>query len=334
MFRDEIGSEFWDVPLNPQTGYLFHNKNLRWFLSGRIALYAIIEDILSSRRLENIYLPSWCCESMVLPFIENGVKVKFYPVYMKDKVFTVDFPENGDAILVMDYFGYNCDYKFSGFNGIVIHDITHSIPRGPDTYGDYVFGSMRKWFGIATGGFAVKQATDWQTTLPQKSDEIYIGLRNKAFEQKKNYISGSSDNRDYLQTFNRAEDYLDKLHDVFAADITDINIVNSIDFDFIAKKRKENAAYLIENLADLVVFKTVGQFDVPLFVPILVNNRDQLRRSFIDNKIYCPVHWPKFRLLECDAKCVEIYDSEISLICDQRYSIQDMQTIIEIIKGS
>lgn len=333
MFRDEIGSEFWDVPLKSDICNIFDSDELRWFLSGRIALKAIIADILKTRNFNFVYLPSWCCESMVLPFTENGVKVKFYPVYISDGVLTVDFPATGDAILVMDYFGYNCDFQFSEFSGIVIHDVTHSVPCGLNTYGDYIFGSLRKWFGIATGGFAVKRNAPWLTILPDKSDDFYVGLRNKAFKEKKSYIFGQSDNKYYLQIFNKAEEYLDNLHGVFAADATDINFVNNIDFDFITKKRRENASCLIENLADSALFKTIGQVDVPLFVPIIVNNREQLRCRFIENKIFCPVHWPKFKSLDCDAKCADLYDSEISLICDQRYSIQDMQKIIEIIKG-
>ena len=62
-----------------------------------------------------------------------------------------------------------------------------------------------------------------------------------------------------------------------------------------------------------------------MFVPIIVPNgkRDALRRHLIRNEIYCPVHWPR------PEGCVSnLYDGELSLICDQRYGIEDMDRLI------
>ena len=69
--------------------------------------------------------------------------------------------------------------------------------------------------------------------------------------------------------------------------------------------------------------------DTPIFLPIFMETkeRDGLRKHLIEMGIYCPVHWPKPEGCESN-----IYDLELSLICDQRYGIEDMKRIVSVIK--
>ena len=55
--------------------------------------------------------------------------------------------------------------------------------------------------------------------------------------------------------------------------------------------------------------------------------RDNLRKYLIDRGIYCPIHWP-----EVMGTSAGIRENELSLICDQRYSEDDMRAIIETIR--
>ena len=92
--------------------------------------------------------------------------------------------------------------------------------------------------------------------------------------------------------------------------------------------RQENARVLYEGLGNRVKFMfPVENMDCPLFVPILLPNRNEVRAHLTKNEIYCPVHWPKPE--GCDSN---IYDLELSLICDQRYGIEDMERIVSVIK--
>ena len=67
---------------------------------------------------------------------------------------------------------------------------------------------------------------------------------------------------------------------------------------------------------------------VPLFIPIYVNNRDEVRRAMFDAGIFCPVHWPNQQTEHAKA----IAQHELSLIIDQRYDEADMNRIVEIIE--
>ena len=67
--------------------------------------------------------------------------------------------------------------------------------------------------------------------------------------------------------------------------------------------------------------------DCLLFVPIILNNkiRDNLRDFLIKNKVYLPIHWPQ------EEKINNIFDKELSLICDQRYSTFQIQQYLDLI---
>ena len=81
--RQEIGSEFWDIPLSTSENSVF-GDDTAWFLSGRSALEAIIADIKKQRNVRRAWLPSWCCDSMILPFVKNEINVQFYPTIIWD----------------------------------------------------------------------------------------------------------------------------------------------------------------------------------------------------------------------------------------------------------
>ena len=69
----EIGSEFWDVPIVEKQNSLFPEFT-QWYLSGRSALQAIIKEL---KDCHIVAMPSWCCDSMIKPFVDVGIKVHF-----------------------------------------------------------------------------------------------------------------------------------------------------------------------------------------------------------------------------------------------------------------
>lgn len=326
----EIGSEFWDVPLTKNVNSVVPNDCL-WFLSGRYALQHILKTIKKENDIKKAAVPSWCCDSMIKPFLLQNIEVEFYPVYLRNSELVQEIPENAQIILVMDYFGFSSNKDYSNYPGIVIRDLTHSLFIKNYNDADYYFGSFRKWCGIWTGGFAwsLKHKLD---AVESEASINYVGLRKKAMELKADYISGIASEKTFLNLFGQAEDILDELDVVQCASDRDIDLIKRIDTDFIKQARRNNAQILIEELRDITLFGELKDEDCPLFVPIIVENRDKLRKKLIDNNIYCPVHWPVSQLHTLTEKTELIYNKEISLICDQRYSENDMRFISKIIR--
>ena len=166
-------------------------------------------------------MPSWCCDSIIVPFIQNGITVSFY------NPFKQLMGINTDALVIMDYFGYEGHNRIEGYNGITIRDVTHSIFTTQHTDADYYFGSLRKWAGFASGGYA------WGFINPityEGYNQEYTNCRHYAMELKKQYISALTGHIDalgekeiFLACFSRAEEQLNngKIEHADANDIFD-----------------------------------------------------------------------------------------------------------------
>lgn len=328
----EIGSEFWDVPVTEKKNALF-NEKVNWYLSGRIALRAIIQDIKSKAEIHTVAIPSWCCHTMVEPFVEAGIEVSLYPVYYQNGlVQEIDYTK--DLLFVMDYFGYSGRQpNLSGYQGIIIRDMTHSIFSALYSDADYYFGSLRKWCGVWTGGYA--WAGDGHGLFTGSLDDLgYTELRAKAMQLKNNYIYGLGiKDKDYLRIYDEAEARLGCVGICSGAD-RDIDLIQRIDVERIRKRRSQNAKVLRDSFTDWLIFQEMKDTDCPMFVPVFVpgGKRDELREYLIQHEIYCPVHWTVSEYHKIDERAGHIYRNELSLVCDQRYKEEDMYRMIEIIR--
>jgi len=331
----EIGSEFWSVPQTVAQTDLFPD-NTAWFQSGRSALACILDELLVRHHIRSAALPSWCCDSMILPFLERRIDVQFYPVYVdRDGMLVQDYRSlQTDMTLVMEYFGYH-SRTLSQPCGVVIRDVTHSLltdynESPPDDDTAYRFGSLRKWCGVYTGGFAWSKDPSAFPADAQPVDEQYISLRKAAMHQKKQYIDGASSDRSYLSVFAQAEERLDR-SDRHGADPRDIEAARHLDVPSVIKRRRENASILLNAVSSLAIFPEIGETECPLFVPIRVphGRRDALRAHLIEQKIFCPVHWPVSEYHSLTEQTADIYRQELSLVCDQRYTAQDMERFAE-----
>lgn len=325
----EIGSEFWDVPISNHKCNLFP-ENTQWFLSGRSALQAIIKEL---RGVRSVSLPSWCCDSMIKPFVSAGIEVLFYPVYWQ-KGLVQEIGLNSDVLLLIDYFGYSSPFPDLGnYKGIIIRDVTHSIFSSVYTDADYYFGSLRKWCGVWTGGYAWTK-DGHLLTMEHEEGLGYIPLRERAMQLKNSYIHGwGVSDKAYLGMFENAEEALERAG-IAPADYRDVELAKRIDVEFIICRRRENAEVLRAAFPDWLIFPELSLADTPMFVPVLVpgKKRDVLRRHLIEHEIYCPIHWPVSELHRVDSRALFIYDNELSLVCDQRYTKDDMNRMVESIK--
>lgn len=332
----EIGSDFWDVSTINNAHSLF-STSVQWFLSGRVALQAIIKGLKGKK---TVAIPSWCCDSMVKPFTDGGMEVRFYPVYYRNGLIQ-DIHLNCDILLVMDYFGYTgTKVDLSCYDGIVIRDVTHSFFSKTYSDADYYFGSLRKWCGVWTGGYAWTDNNRQMLTSSDGNDNGYTNLRKIAMKLKSCYINKTQDDngnlikdKSYLSIYNEAEEILENV-DIASASERDIVLAHKLDVDYIKTQRRTNAQILMHEFAEQTMFSTLNKDDCPLFVPVLVpyGKRDELRRYLIQHDIYCPVHWPISNYHVLDEKTKVIYDNELSLVCDQRYTEEDMYRIVDTIK--
>lgn len=344
----ELGSEFWAVPKSEKQNNLLCG-NLRHTLSGRTALELIAADLKAERGAKSIYMPAYCCDSMIEPFKKQGYEIKLYAVEPYSKtVHRQVFTDHGcDAILLLDYFGFESEEtavfammeKLRG-TAVIVDRVQSAFSETKALeYADYTVTSWRKWF-FSNAAEAEKKCGEWLVNPPKKINERYISLRKEAARLKADYMAKGGNKAAFLNMFREAEELLDEDYSEYAADAESLEQLMTVDTDFIISRRRENAALIYDELEKLPtetirpLYAQMGESAVPLFVPVLVKPevRAQLRQHLIKNEVYCPIHWPSEL-----GGANKLYDGELSLICDQRYGAEDikrqMTLISEFING-
>ncbi len=344
MGRTELGSEFWQA----ERGGVFHLEG-QLYLSGRAALAAILEHLYASG-VRSACLPDYCCESMIEPFVRLGFTIGFYSVLHKDGTLqlALDMTDGYDVVFLVDYFGFMaeampkliaaCHRKKQKVLLDRTHDLFAAMPQNGGA--DYTFGSVRKWTGV-DAGFAVcadgSALPDWSLT---EAGSRYLALRKQARACKHGFVqTGYTDEtarQQQLSQFGCAEELLDASY-CSATDDENRAMLAELDADAICRRRAANADIIYDYLQRIDVccpmFRECADHTAPLFVPVLARQgmRDALRTVLRENGVFCPVHWPLSAMHRAGDGAASIYNNELSLICDQRYSEADMIRMMETI---
>ncbi len=339
--RKEIGSEFWFEDDLPQA---VSDRDGVYVLSGRTAIDLIVQDILKTRKIRNIYMPAWCCDSMLAPFVAHVIHVVFYDVVHTESteiICHMDCMDNTDICYVTNYFGYENTMPIEMVKrckeqgAIILYDRTHSILMEDDPYlalADFGFASLRKWMGVI-GGAVVNGVSDCQLkSCP------YLALKEKAMGMKKAFIEGdrSIDKQSFLDLYSEFGHHLAEDYQNYEMDDVSYALYKTMDFSAMRCKRKENAQFLHDNLKGVKFIGELTENAVPLFVPIFFETPEQrtaVRKKLIEAQIYCPIHWPKPALIPVNLEANKLYNSELSLICDQRYDLADMERMVTLINS-
>ncbi len=318
----EIGSEFHSMTDAPGQGLSFPRCGSVTF-SGRTAIEAVLKEI---PRAKTALLPSYCCDSMIEPFRRAGIRVDFYNVHYNGETLVIDPPGSADVLLWCNYFGFSV--PMPSFEGIVIEDITHSLLSSKASHrrSDYLIASVRKWLPVNCGGFC-----SLVLDLPEPPKE-FVENKRHAMQLKTEYLSdGDIEKKEkYLSMFKASNAWLAENYTGLGADPETMDILRSADIEKIKSIRRRNARVLYSELSETVNFLfEEEQMDCPLFVPIVLNeDRDRIRKALAENGIFCPIHWPR-----PSANCSSnLYDLELSLVCDQRYTEQDMRRMAAVLR--
>ena len=318
----EIGSEFHKMEFGKGRGLSFPLEGCLVF-SGRTAIETVLKELPHAKKA---VLPSYCCDSMIEPFRRAGISVDFFDVEY-DGTLRYEINKSADMLLWCNYFGFK--NEMPDFDGIIVEDITHSLLSDISYHmrSDFLVASVRKWEPLYCGGYC-SVITD--SIAP--SDE-FIKNKSRAMELKAQYlVDGDEDKKaEYLSLFRESNKWLADNYSGLGMDPYSREYLSTVDIEQHKAIRRRNARILYEGLQGKVDFLfPLEQMDCPLFVPIVCANaeeRNKLRSKLTAERIYCPVHWPHPNA-DCQSN---LYDIELSLICDQRYDEYDMERIVSVL---
>lgn len=320
---NEIGSEFEFQDFESGKGIKLPRIGSLVF-SGRTAIEYVLTHIEKYHKIQSALVPSYCCDSMLEPFQRKGIKTLFYTVNFRNGL-EVELREDADLLLWCNYFGFQLDMP--SFDGLIIEDITHSFlsEKNHHAESDYLVASLRKWEPVTCGGYC--SIPDICLQPPEKS---FTENKLNCMKWKLSYLQnqGIHSKSEFLNAFRECNFWLSTNYSEKGIDDFSKAYLEHADIEYQRKRRIRNGKILYSLLSDRYQFLfPLELMDCPLFVPILLENRNVVRQKLIDNGIFCPVHWPHPKA-DCDSN---LYDLELSLVCDQRYGDEDMERLADVL---
>jgi hypothetical protein len=333
-----IGGEFQiavtDI-LNAQNRH-FDAPDVYTYSSGRAALYQILKYLRQEKNVNHLLLPDYLCSSVLVPVKALGLDFTFYPINEKLELETASFHplyKKGTAVLLINYFGLQ---DLSGQikvirelddKAIIIEDDVQAYYEfiKPLDGVDFKFTSLRKTFAVPDGGLAKTKFH-----LPRVSTPNTFGQYKAAAALLKSMREGNFNDQIYLELFEKGESLIDSEQECGMSLIAE-KLYSFMNEEHVKVRRHNNAYYLVEKLKEIRIKTILPLIDnhVPLFIPIVLKNRDAVRKAMFKEEIFCPVHWP---LDGMEIKRGEqMANEELSLIIDQRYGRKEMDEIIEIL---
>lgn len=311
-----------------------------WYSSGRACLYYILQNIKLCGDSNRVLIPSYLCHSVISTIEAAMMK---YVLYDLNERLSVDIDglstlyKRGDVVVVVNYFGMSdVEGQITQIRSIdpsaivVVDNVQAYYQMDKPTMADYSFSSLRKWFAVPDGGQVLTNHSGMMTVTKRNTFAQYK-IAGSMLKSLKSGVGADIDDVTYLELFERGETLIDDNIDSIMS-VMSQKLYGELNFDDIAQRRVINSKFVIEQLRGIGVEPLLPLQDgyVPLCIPILLDNRDEVRRKLMQNNIFCPVHWPcTDRNMQMGCK---ISKNELSLIVDQRYTLQDLLWMTDIIK--
>lgn len=287
-----------------------------------------------------VWLPSFLCDVMINAAKSAARGVNYFPVDLNLKVNDewMNNVRRGDLIILIDYFGFNCSKlpaeKLAGRDAWIVVDASQSLLSNyPNTHGDFVLFSPRKFLGVPDGGILTSKSKIDLSSVDLSRPPINWWLQAfKASVLRREFDIHGGD-RAWFQIFQEVD--IEAPYGFFAmSELSRSLLDHSFDYRLIAKRRRENYVALLAELEDIALFPVLPPETVPIGFPIRLKNRDYVRNKLIEYKVYPPIHWEIEDIVPAIFTESHYLSKEIMTIpCDQRYDESDMNRLIKLIRS-
>ncbi|MBW6410296.1 hypothetical protein [Clostridium weizhouense] len=287
--------------------------------SGRNALLYI----LKAKKINKLYIPDFLCDSVSDMLKIYGYDFEYYTIdsYFKP-IFNKNLREH-EYLYIVNYYGQLTNETIvklkQQFKQIIL-DNTHAFFQESINDIDTVY-SCRKFFGVADGAYV--------STDSKIKEDLKIDVSKERMIHILGRYEGTAS--EYYSYFQKSDEYFKNEKLKYMSNLTH-NILGAIDYEEVRKIRTENYIYLknkLDKYNKLELITLEGAFAYPFYI----KNGIKIRKELANKKIYISTLWPN--VLNDTSECSIAYNYASNILplpCDQRYSIEDMEYIINTLK--
>jgi hypothetical protein len=282
-----------------------------------------LEYILLAKNYNKVYIPYYTCDVILEPIKKLGVDYEFYHINEELELLDISFLKNNEALLYTNYFGIKGQYikqLRSVINNLIV-DNAQALFEMPIEQTDS-FYSLRKFAGAPDGSFL------YCSKVLNKDFPVANSYNRVSHLYKRKDVSASFGYND----FKNNERSLEGLPISYMSPSTE-SFTKAYDFEKSKTIRETNFVYMHSKLHQVNKLRiNTDNLIAPLCYPLFVSTQN-LKDKLIANKVYIPTYWPNVLGWLGDKNCIEkeFIHSMICLPIDQRYTIQDLKTIIKLI---
>ena len=279
--------------------------------------------LIEKKKIVSIALPKFLCDSVSQVCRERGVEIHYYSIDTNFEPVDMDL-EDGVWLYVVNYYGLIDNTNILELKrkyGNLIIDNVQAYYQKPVEGVDTIY-TCRKFFGVPDGAFLY---TDLNMDEELEQDYSYERIRHLLGRYEKSAL-------DFYDEYVMEEKLFSRQPIMKMSKLT-YNMLHAIDYDKVKNKRIENFKCLYSGLADINQLKFHKLMECPFAYPLFIKDGNAIRKMLQQNKIYVPTLWPDVFHV-CKESDVEYQMAEniLPLPIDQRYSVQDMDYVITILR--
>lgn len=286
---------------------------------GRNALAYLI-DIYD---IKNIALPYFLCSSVKDICLKLEINIDYY--HIDEQFMPLDLKLKANQWLyLVNFYGQLDNNQIIGLKKIfknIIVDNAQAYFNEPIENIDTIY-TCRKFFGVPDGAFLFTGNKKRLSILQDESYQRMTFLLGR-YERNANEFYN-----DYLMN-----NKLFKNQPIKQMSKLTFNLLHGIDYEYIKNKRTNNYRYLYNCFKSLNML-CLKEIEGAYAYPLLIKDGYRIRKELQKFKIYIPTLWPN--VLEDTSKDSLEYQYALNILplpVDQRYDIEDMKYIEEMIKG-